>query len=83
MAVTGWILVQTEVGRARAVSDAIAAISMPGIKVLATDTVTGQYDVIARVEAEDTDALLSAVESAVAAEGGVQDVVTCLAIHLA
>ena len=82
MTITGWVLVQTEVGHARSVCDAIAAISIPGIKVLAADTVTGQYDVIARVEGEDTDSLLSVVEGAIANEGGVDHLVTCLAVHL-
>ena len=82
MTVTGWILVQTEVGHARAVCDAIEAIALPGVRVLAADTVTGQYDVIARVEGDDTDVLISAVEGSIAAEGGVQDVITCLGIHL-
>lgn len=83
MAITGWVLVQTEVGHARLVCDAIQAISKPGIKVLAADTVTGQYDVIARVEGEDTDSLMSIVENAIASEGGVDHIVTCLAVHLA
>ncbi|MGH7753444.1 MAG: Lrp/AsnC ligand binding domain-containing protein [Gemmatimonadales bacterium] len=82
MAVTGWVLVQTEVGHARAVCDAISAMTIPGVSVLAADTVTGQYDVIARVEATDADALMSAVENTIEAEGGVQHTVTCLAIHL-
>ena len=80
--VTGWILVQTEVGHARPVCDAIAAMDVPGIRVLAADTVTGQYDVIARIEAEDADSLLSTVEGTIETEGGVQHTITCLAIRL-
>ena len=81
MSVTGWVLVQTEVGHARAVCDVLAAIDAPGVNVIVADTVTGQYDIIARVEAADHDALLSAVESALEEEGGVQHTVTCLAIN--
>lgn len=83
MSVTGWVLVQTEVGHARAVCDAILAMSLPGIRVLAADTVTGQYDVIARVEGDDTDVLMSAVEGTIEGEGGVQHTITCIGIHLA
>jgi uncharacterized protein with GYD domain len=83
MTVTGWVLVQVEVGHARPVCDAIQAMEVPGIKVLAAATVTGQYDVIARVEAEDTDSLMSAVENTIETSGGVQHTITCLAIHLA
>jgi uncharacterized protein with GYD domain len=82
MTVTGWVLIQTHVGHARPVCDAIAALDIPGIRVLAADTVTGPYDVIARVEAEDPDALLSTVESAIEGEGGVEHTITCLAVHL-
>ena len=83
MAVNGWVLIQTEVGRARAVCDAINAMKVPGMEVLAADTVTGQYDVIARIEAQDTDSLMSAVENTIETSGGVQHTITCLAIHLA
>jgi uncharacterized protein with GYD domain len=82
MAVTGWILVQTDVGHARPVCDAIAAMEVPGIRVLAADTVTGQYDIIARVEADDADQLLSAVEGTIETAGGVQHTITCLVVHL-
>jgi hypothetical protein len=82
MTVTGWVLVQTHVGHARPVCDAIAAIEIPGIRVLASDTVTGPYDVIARVEAEDADSLLSTVEGAIETAGGVEHTITCLAVHL-
>ncbi|MEX0783393.1 MAG: Lrp/AsnC ligand binding domain-containing protein [Dehalococcoidia bacterium] len=82
MTITGWVLVQTDVGHARPVCDAIAAMQVPGVRVLAADTVTGQYDVIARVEADDVDALMSTVENTIETSGGVQHTITCLAIRL-
>lgn len=82
MAVTGWVLVQTEVGHARPVCDAINELQVAGVKVLAADTVTGPYDVVARVEADDADILMSTVENVIETAGGVQHTVTCLALHL-
>ena len=80
MAVHGWVLVQTDIGHARTVCDYIAAMRYPGAKVIQADTVTGPYDIIARIEADDLDVLSSAAESAAKEVGGVQHVITCLTI---
>ncbi|KAA0241042.1 MAG: Lrp/AsnC ligand binding domain-containing protein [Dehalococcoidia bacterium] len=81
MSVVGWVLIETEVGRARAVAEAVAAIRYPGLQVLAADTVTGPHDVIARFEAADLDTFNSAMESTVEAIPGVEHTVTCMAFH--
>jgi DNA-binding Lrp family transcriptional regulator len=80
MAVRAWVMVQTEVGRARAVCDALAAIDQAGVTVVNADTVTGPHDVILRVEAESLEALTDATDMVSAKIGGVQHVLTCLAI---
>ncbi len=80
MAVHGWLLVQTDIGHARTVCDHIAVMAYPGARVIQADTVTGPYDIIARIEADDLDTLSSAAESAANAVGGVQHVITCLTI---
>lgn len=81
MVVHGWILVQTEVGRARAVCDALSAMKAEGAKVIVADTVTGPFDVIARVEADDLDILTNSVEDAVKETGGVDQIVTCVTVN--
>lgn len=81
MAVVAWVLIETEVGRARAVSEAVAAIGYPGLRVLASDTVTGPHDVIARFEATDLDAFNAAMEATVDTIPGVEHTVTCMAFH--
>lgn len=81
MAVRAWLMVQTDVGRARAVCDALASMQHPGITVVQADTVTGPHDVIVRVEAEGVDALSDATDDAVLRVGGVQHVLTCIAVH--
>lgn len=51
--VQAYILIQTEVGKAASVAEAIAGIS----GVTLAEDVTGPYDVIARVEASNVDDL--------------------------
>lgn len=81
MAVQAWLMVQTEVGRARAVCEALAAMKQPGIRIIQADTVTGPHDVIVRVEASSVDALSDATDEAVLQAGGVQHVLTCITIN--
>ena len=80
MAIHAWLMVQTEVGHARAVCDALAAMKQPGITIVQADTVTGPHDVIIRVEAESVEALSDATDEAVVQVGGVQHVLTCIAV---
>ena len=80
MAVTAWVLVHTEIGKARSVCDAILAMQYDGVSVLSADTVTGPHDVIARLSAPDLDSLSSAVENVVSSTGGVENTITCLKI---
>jgi DNA-binding Lrp family transcriptional regulator len=81
MAVRGWVLVQTEVGHARSVADAVARATCEGARVLASDTVTGPHDVIVRLEADDLDRLNAAVVETIESVPGVQHTITCLAIR--
>lgn len=77
MAVTAWLLVDTEVGRARPVCDAIAAMEYPGVKVLVADTITGPHDIIARFEGENLDIITSAITEITKTAGGVGNTITC------
>ena len=47
------------------------------------DTVTGPYDVIVQLEADDLDRLGNAITDAVQKVTGVQRTTTCLAVKLA
>ncbi|MFN0094673.1 MAG: Lrp/AsnC ligand binding domain-containing protein [Dehalococcoidia bacterium] len=82
MAVRGYVLIETDVGKAKAVGAAIREIVYPNAKVTTVDTVTGPYDVIVQIEAEDLDALGNAVTEAVQKVNGVQRTNTCLAVRL-
>ncbi len=83
MAVRGYVLIETDVGKAKAVGAAITQFSYPGARVAAVDTVTGPYDVIVQLEADDLDRLGNAITDAIQKVSGVQRTTTCLAVRLA
>lgn len=76
--VKGYILVQTEVGRAAGVSEALRKVD--GISVC--DDVTGPYDVIIQAECESMDALGQLVIQGIQAVPGITRTVTCPVVHL-
>ena len=78
MAVSAYVLIQTEVGKAAGVARQIREIA--GV-VLAED-VTGPYDVIARVEAESIDELGRLVVSQVQLIEGITRTLTCPVVNL-
>jgi DNA-binding Lrp family transcriptional regulator len=76
--VSAYILIQTEVGKASAVTREIG-----GIKgVSQVDGVTGPYDVIARGEAADLDELAKAIVMPVQSVEGVTRTLTCPVLQL-
>lgn len=76
--VQAYILIQTEVGRAADVAQAIGAL--PG--VLLAEDVTGPYDVIARIEADDVDALGKLVIAKIQDVDGITRTLTCTVVHV-
>jgi DNA-binding Lrp family transcriptional regulator len=76
--VEAYVLVQTEVGAAAEVSDEIGTLE----GVLSAEAITGPYDVIARVQTEDVDALGALVVSRVHLVAGVTRTLTCPIVHL-
>jgi DNA-binding Lrp family transcriptional regulator len=76
--VQAYILIQTEVGKAAAVAEAIAAIS--GVTV--AEDVTGPYDVIARVEAHTVDDLGKLVIARIQDVPGITRTLTCTVVHV-
>lgn len=67
------VLVQAEVGESAAVARAVAKLA----GVTAADVVTGPYDVIARVEAENIDELGRMVVSSIQSVPSVTRTLTC------
>ncbi|GLZ79915.1 AsnC family transcriptional regulator [Actinorhabdospora filicis] len=76
--VQAYILVQTEVGRARDVAATIADIS----GVVKVDAVTGPYDVVVLTEAPTVDELGHMVVSKVQQVPGITRTLTCSVVHL-
>ncbi len=78
MVVQAYILIQTEVGKAAHVAQAIA--NLKGI-TLAED-VTGPYDVIVRAEARNVDELGKLVVARVQSVDGITRTLTCPVVHI-
>jgi DNA-binding Lrp family transcriptional regulator len=76
--VQAYILIQTEVGKAAAVAEAIAAIR----GVTLAEDVTGPYDVIARVEAHTVDDLGKLVIARIQDVPGITRTLTCTVVHI-
>ncbi len=76
--VNAYILIQTEVGRAASVAEAVRTIS--GIQQV--DDVTGPYDVIVRAGAETVDELGRMVVAQVQAIPGITRTLTCPVVNL-
>jgi DNA-binding Lrp family transcriptional regulator len=76
--IEAYVLIQTEVGRAGPVGQAIAKVH--GVR--SADVVAGPYDAIARVEAADMDELGKLVLRSIQAIVGVVRTLTCPVVRL-
>jgi DNA-binding Lrp family transcriptional regulator len=76
--VQAYILIQTEVGKAATVAEAIAGIT----GVTLAEDVTGPYDVIARVEAANVDDLGRLVIAKLQDVPGITRTLTCTVVHV-
>jgi DNA-binding Lrp family transcriptional regulator len=82
MAFRGYVLIEAEVGHAKGVGEAVLAMKHGDARITAVDTVTGPYDVIVQMEAEDLDKLGTAITEGLQRIEGVQRTTTCLAVRL-
>lgn len=78
MLVQAYILIQTEVGMSSQVASEIS--SLRGVTM--AEDVTGPYDVIARVEASDMDALGQLVIARIQDVKGITRTLTCTVVHV-
>ncbi|MCX5385924.1 Lrp/AsnC family transcriptional regulator [Streptomyces sp. NBC_00083] len=76
--VQAYILIQTEVGKASTVAEAIADLA----GVIQAEDVTGPYDVIVRAQAETVDELGRMVVAKVQQVDGITRTLTCPVVHL-
>ncbi len=77
MAVQAYILIQTDVGKSAAVSQAVSGLD----GVILAEDVTGPYDVVVRAEAADVDELAKLVVARVQAVPGITRTLTCPVVH--
>ena len=78
MAISAYVLIQTEVGKATLVTGSVRAIE----GVIAADDVTGPYDVIVRTEAPTLDDLGKLVVSQIQSVEGITRTFTCPVVNL-
>jgi DNA-binding Lrp family transcriptional regulator len=78
VSVSAYVLIQTEVGRAAAVAE--AATGIEGVQ--SAEGVTGPYDVIVRVEADDMDAVAKTVVRRIQMVEGITRTLTCPVVHM-
>ena len=76
--ISGYVLIQTHVGRAHAVADEIARL--PG--VVSAEGVTGPYDVIVMAQGDTLDDLSRLVVGKIQEVDGVTRTLTCPVVHL-
>ena len=82
MAVKSYVLIETEVGTAKAVADHLKDIHYKDATVTQVDTVTGPFDVIAQLQADDLNKLGSCITEAIQTITGVKRTTTCLTLVL-
>ena len=78
MVVQAYVLIQTEVGKAALVAEAVREIS----GVDSGDDVTGPSDVVVKASAEDVDSLGKLVVAKIQAIEGITRTLTCPVVHL-
>jgi DNA-binding Lrp family transcriptional regulator len=76
MATKAYILLETKVGKSRAVVERLQSLD----GVVGADAVTGGYDVIAVVSAPDLNAIGDLVTSRIHTIDGIERTVTCLSV---
>ena len=78
MATKAYVLIETTVGKTREVMAALSGVS--GME--AVDAVTGPYDIIAVISANDLNSVGMIVTDRVHTIGGVNRTVTCLSVSV-
>ena len=76
--VEAYVLIQTEVGKAKQVVDEVRLIE----GVTQADDVTGPYDIVVRAGADDVDALGRLVVARIQSIPGITRTLTCPVINL-
>ena len=73
-----YVLIQTEVGKAASVATSVGGIE----GVTSSETVTGSYDVIVRIEGDSMDAVAKTIVSRLQMVDGITRTLTCEVVHI-
>ena len=75
-----YVFIETKVGMARKVTDTLRSLQSTSSHVLAVDTVAGPYDIIAVLEAADTDRIGHVVSEDIHKIEGVEKTTSCFVL---
>lgn len=82
MSMRAYVLIESAVGKAKAVGEGVKKLNLADARVLSVDAVTGPFDVIALLESDDLDKLGRAITDGIQQVDGVQRTQTCLVVKL-
>lgn len=77
-----YVLIEASVGKAQIVYEGVQRLQPPQARITSVDVVTGPFDVIALLEADDLDKLGQAITDSIQKVNGVQRTTTCLTLRL-
>jgi len=75
-----YVLIETSVSMAGKVANSIRSLQSPSAHLLAVDTVTGPHDIIAIIEAADTDRIGQVVSEDIHQIEGVEKTMSCFVL---
>ncbi len=82
MAVKSYILIETDVGTAKQVALALGEMTQNDGEIRSVELVTGPFDVICLVEADNLEQLGSCITDSIQTVPGVKRTTTCLTIQV-
>ncbi len=77
-----YVLIEASVGKAQIVYKGAQHLELSQARIVSVDVVTGPFDVIALLEADDLDKLGQAITDSIQKVDGVQRTTTCLTLRL-
>ncbi len=77
-----YVLIESAVGKAKGVAEGVLLLQFKDARIVSVDAVTGPFDVIAALEADDLDKVGRAITDGIQQVDGVQRTTTCLVVQL-
>ena len=77
-----YVLIESAVGKAKGGAEGVQMLQFQDASVVSVDAVTGPFDVIATLEADDLDKVGRAITDGIQRVDGVQRTTTCLVVQL-